>query len=140
MGCKYRRGGERLLPEPALDQEWFGLWCADPQGSASKMEVQGLRPTNQFQAAARRAAVEEGNRCAVVHVGLVDECHRQAARCFDPVDPELDPSSCRTARTAPSTRAGRNRSRDGTGRTLAFPSKKVTAQVPQPIDKWMYFS
>src|SRR3954469_22903302 len=88
------------------------------------MEVQGLRPTNQFQAAARRAAVEEGNRCAVVHVGLVDECHRQAARCFDPVDPELDPSSHRTARAAPSTRAGRERGRDGTGRTLAFPSKK----------------
>src|SRR3954454_11650307 len=91
------------------------------------MEVQGLRPTNQFQAAARRAAVEEGNRCAVVHVGLVDECHRQAARCFDPVDPELDPSSYRTARAAPSTKAGRERGRDGTGRTLAFPSKKRTS-------------
>src|SRR5918995_4048968 len=68
--------------------------------------------------------MEEGNRCAVVHVGLVDECHRQAARCFDPVDPELDPRSCRTARAAPSTGAGRERGCDGTGRTLAFPSKK----------------
>src|SRR5918995_1007477 len=64
------------------------------------------------------------NRRAVIHVGLVDECHRQATWCFDPVDPELDPSSCRNARAAPSTRAGRERSRDGTGRTLAFPSKK----------------
>src|SRR4051812_19962503 len=91
------------------------------------MEVQGLRPTNQFQAAARRAAVEETNRCAVIHVGLVDECHRQATWCFDPVDPELDPSSCCNARAAPSTRAGRERGRNGTGRTLAFPSKKRTS-------------
>src|SRR4051794_25378981 len=88
------------------------------------MEVQGLRSTNQFQAAARRAAVEERNRCAVIHVGSVDECHRQAPRRFDPVDPELDPSSCGKARGAPSTRAGRERGRNGTGRTLAFPSKK----------------
>ena len=41
-----------------------------------------------------------------------------------PVDPELDPSSCGNARAAPSTRAGRERGRDGTGRALAFPSKK----------------
>src|ERR671910_119502 len=67
------------------------------------------------------------NRRAVIHVGLVDECHRQATWCFDPVDPELDPSSCRNARAAPSTRAGRERGRDGTGRALAFPSKKRTS-------------
>ena len=59
-----------------------------------------------------------------MHAGLVDECHRQAPRCFNPVDPELDPSSCGKARAAPSTGAGRERGRDGTGRTLAFPSKK----------------
>ena len=68
--------------------------------------------------------MEERNRCAVIHVGPVDERHRQAARRFDPVDPELDPSSCGKARAAPSTGAGRERGRDGTGRTLAFPSKK----------------
>src|SRR3954462_2592700 len=44
-----------------------------------------------------------------------------------PVDPELDPSSCGNARAAPSTRAGRERGCDGTGRTLAFPSKKRTS-------------
>src|SRR3954454_19753430 len=44
-----------------------------------------------------------------------------------PVDPELDPSSCRNARAAPSTGAGRERGCDGTGRTLAFPSKKRTS-------------
>ena len=54
----------------------------------------------------------------------VDECHRQATRCFNPVDPELDPSSCGNARAAPSTRAGRERGRNGTGRTLAFSPKK----------------
>src|SRR5829696_1313941 len=47
--------------------------------------------------------------------------------CFNPVDPELDPSSCGNARAAPSTRAGRERGRNGTGRTLAFPSKKRTS-------------
>ena len=67
--------------------------------------------------------MEEGSRCAV-NVGPVDECHRQATRRFDPFDPELDPSSCRAARTATSTGAGRERDRNGTGRTLAFPSKK----------------
>src|SRR3954469_21209578 len=108
------------LPESAFDQEWFGLWCAE-------MEVQGLPPKNQFQAAARRAAVEERNRCAVIHAGPVDECHRQATRRFDPVDPDLDSSSCRNARAAPSTRARRERGCDGTGRTLAFPSKKRTS-------------
>ena len=45
--------------------------------------------------------MEEGNRCAVVHVGLVDECHRQAARCFDPVDPELDPAATHAPRPQP---------------------------------------
>src|SRR5918994_5099140 len=53
---------------------------------------------------------------------FVDECHRQATRC--PVDPELDPSSCGNARAAPSTGSGRERGCHGTGRTLAFPSKK----------------
>ena len=83
-----------------------------------------MPPTNQFQAAARRAAVEERNRCIVIYFGPVDECHRQATRRFDPLNSELDPSSCRNARAAPSTRAGRERGCDGTGRALAFPSKK----------------
>jgi hypothetical protein len=39
VSCRLRGGCERLLPESAFDQEWFGLWCADPQGSASKMAV-----------------------------------------------------------------------------------------------------
>src|SRR3954452_15247325 len=91
------------------------------------MKVKELPPTNQFQAAARRAAVEERNRCIVIYFGPVDECHRQATRRFDPLNSELDPSSCRNARAAPSTRAGRERGCDGTGRALAFPSKKRTS-------------
>src|SRR3954469_7011034 len=46
-----------------------------------------------------------------------------------PVDPELDPSSCGKARAAPSTGAGRERGRDGIGRTLAFPSKTLAARL-----------
>jgi insertion element IS1 protein InsB len=68
--------------------------------------------------------VEERNRCIVIYFGPVDECHRQATRCFDPLNFELDPRSCRDARAAPSTGSGRERGRHGTGRTLAFPSKK----------------
>ena len=68
--------------------------------------------------------MEERNRCIVIYSGPVDECHRQATRRFDPVDPDLDPSPCGNARAAPSTGAGRERGCDGTGRTLAFPSKK----------------
>ena len=68
--------------------------------------------------------MEERNRCIVIYFGPVDECHRQATRCFNPVDPELDPSPCGNARAAPATGAGRERGCDGTGRTLAFPSKK----------------
>src|SRR3954453_7484471 len=68
--------------------------------------------------------LEERNRCIVIYFGPVDECHRQATRCFNPVDPELDPSSCGEARGAPSTGAGRERGCDGIGRALAFPSKK----------------
>jgi insertion element IS1 protein InsB len=88
------------------------------------MEMQGLRPTNQFQAATRRAAVEERNRGPVVHARPVYECHRQATRRLDTLDPELDPGPCRDARAAPSTGSGRERGCDGTGRALAFPSKK----------------
>ena len=98
-------------------QDWLGFWCAD-------LEVNVVPPTNQFQAAARRAAVEERNRCIVIYFGPIDECHRQATRCFNPVDPELDPSPCGNARAAPATGSGRERGCDGTGRTLAFPSKK----------------
>ena len=68
--------------------------------------------------------MEERNRCIVIYFGPVDECHRQATRCFNAVDPELDPSSCGNARAAPSTGSGRERGCDGTGRALAFPSKK----------------
>ena len=68
--------------------------------------------------------MEERNRCIVIYFGPVDECHRQATRCFNSVDPELDPSPCGNARAAPSTGSGRERGCDGTGRTLAFPSKK----------------
>src|SRR3954451_19777715 len=93
------------------------------------MEVEGFRSKTQFQAAARRAAVEERNRCIVIYFGPVDECHRQATRCFDPVNPELDPSSCGNARAAPSTRAGRELGCRGTGRALAFPSKKKEQAV-----------
>src|SRR3954464_4894634 len=67
---------------------------------------------------------EERNRCIVIY--FVDECHRQATRRFNPVDPELDPSSGK-ARGAPSTGAGRERGCDGIGRALAFPSKKEQA-------------
>ncbi len=97
-----------LLSEPAPDQEWLGLWRA-------KMEMQGLRPTDQLQAAARRAAVEERNRGPVVHAGPVNERHRQATRRLDTLNPELDPGPCRDARAAPSPATRRGRGRDGTG-------------------------
>src|SRR5688500_4366865 len=53
-----------------------------------------------------------------------DDLVKQA---LNPVDPELDPSPCGNARAAPSTGSGRERGCDGTGRALAFPSKKRTS-------------
>src|SRR3954453_10036002 len=74
--------------------------------------------------------LEERNRCIVIYFGPVDECHRQATRRFNPVDPELDPSSCGRGRGATSSGTMREGGYDGIVQALAFPSKKPSCPFP----------